>query len=91
MTDWSKFPYPSFCRQHQSVCLNPSNDNIVPLSKALKDSFGNCQRPVFSLGVSQHKCMNKQVCENVYSIGHRNFKRIKKNILVAQICVFSDA
>ena len=30
--------------------------------------FGNCQKPVFSLGVSHHN--NKITCENLGSIGH---------------------
>ena len=30
--------------------------NIGTSLKAL-DAFGNCQRPIFSLGVSQHNCI----------------------------------
>ena len=29
----------------------------------MQGSFGNCQRPVFSLGVSQHNGYNKQTVE----------------------------
>ena len=40
------------------------------------DSFGNCWRPVFSLGVSQ------QICEIFCSFGHRRDMENKKNIHV---------
>ena len=36
--------------------------------KAL-DTFGNCQRPVFSLGVSQHTRKITHPCENLNSTG----------------------
>ena len=41
------------------------------------DTFGNCQRPVSSLCVSQHKCMKKQTCKNLGSISHICCKKKK--------------
>ena len=42
------------------------------------DTFGNCQRPVFSLGVSQHNyALNHQTCANFNSTGRRSCDRIK--------------
>ena len=37
-------------------------------------TFGNYQRPVFSLGVSKHK-HKRTACENVGSIGHRTCEK----------------
>ena len=56
--------------------------------KAL-DTFGNCQRPVFSIGVSKYYAQNNKsglICL-------RSCKRIlnEKTPFVAQICVLSDA
>ena len=54
------------------------------LLKAL-DTLGKCQRP-FDVSVSQHMHKQKQLCENLDSIGHQSCKRIlkeKKNTLVA--------
>ena len=55
-------------------------------------TFGNCQRPVFSLGVSHHKHKNvKQSCENWPHLSSKlreNDER--KNTLVGRICVLSD-
>ena len=48
--------------------------------------FGNCQRPVFSLGVFQQK---QQIFENLDPIKVAREK--PKSTLVAQICVISDA
>ena len=49
--------------------------------KAL-EVFGNCRKPVFSLGVSQqmHKVnlQNFWPCKNFGSIGHRSFMKIMK-------------
>ena len=58
--------------------------------KAL-DTFGNCQRPAFSLGVSQH--MHKithlrNFLVNLSSKVQENNER--KNTLVSQICVPSE-
>ena len=66
-------------------CKKPKWGKVSDL-KAL-DTFGNYQRPVFSLGVSQHIiCIKKQLCENFDSILTQ-----RKNILVAPLCVLSDA
>ena len=47
------------------------------------DTIGNCQRPVFSLAVSQHM-HKKQTCENLSLIGHRSCEITmkEKNTLV---------
>ena len=56
------------------------------------DTIGNCQRPVFSLGVSQHmhKITNR---ENLNSIGRQSCEITmkEKNTLVTRSCVLSDA
>ena len=44
------------------------NSPIMESLKAL-DNFVSCQRPVFSLGVSQHM-HEQQICENFDSTGH---------------------
>ena len=49
-----------------------------PTFKAL-DTFGSCQRPVFSLCVSQHNASNKKTCENLNSFGRRSCKRIMED------------
>ena len=58
------------------------------IAKWLKtlDTFSNCQRPVFSLGVSQHKI----TFENLNSIGHRSCEIImeKKKLRYAKLCPF---
>ena len=41
------------------------------------DTIGNCQRPVFSLGVSQHM-HNKQTCETLSSICRQSCEMIMK-------------
>ena len=59
---------------------------FILILKALY-TFGNCQRPVFSLGVSHHKHT-----ANLGSIGHLSCEKMmkeKKN-LVGRICVLSD-
>ena len=57
--------------------------------KAL-DTIGNCQSPVFSLGVSHH--MHKiNTCENLGSIGHRKLQDInegKKHPFYTNLCAF---
>ena len=40
------------------------------------DTIGNCHRPVFSLGVSQH--LHKTRCENLSSIGRQSCEIIMK-------------
>ena len=47
------------------------------LLKAL-DTFGNCQRPVFSLGVSKHNMRKITLCESLDSYGHRRCQRKTK-------------
>ena len=70
---------------HGQVCVTPTN--IFGLIKtrvhfhraAVKtlDTFGNCQRPVFSLDVSQlRQAQNKKTCANLNSIGRRSFEII---------------
>ncbi len=56
------------------------------------DTFGNCQRPVFSLGVSQHmhKITNLWKFELNWSSELRN-NNGTKNTLVTRSCVLSDA
>ena len=52
------------------------------------NTFGNCQRPVFSLGVSQHM-HNKQICDNLDPVGHLSCKRImKKKTHLLHKCVW---
>ena len=67
---------------------------IIKLAINLKtlDTIGNCQRPVFSLGVFQHMHINNkhvkiwaQSVVEVWDINER------KNTLVTQSCVLSDA
>ena len=48
------------------------------------DTTGNCQRPVFSLGVCQH---NKKTCEKLMVIEVAR-ELWKKNALVAQVTCF---
>ena len=58
------------------------------------DTIGNCQRPVFSLGVFQHLCIKQQTCENLYSIGCRSCEIImKEKTLLSHegVCMLSDA
>ena len=43
----------------------------ILLLKAL-GTFGNCQRPVFALGVSQHNMHKITNCEKLGSIGQRS-------------------
>ena len=51
-------------------------DNFFNCKKAL-DTFGNFQRPVFALGVSQNTSLHiKTISENLRSIGHRSCKKI---------------
>ena len=50
--------------------------------KAL-DTFGNCKRPVFSIGVPQHMHRITKLWTS------QNNER--KNTVVAQLCVLSDA
>ena len=58
------------------------------IAKWLKtlDTFSNCQRPVFALGVSQHKI----TFENLNSIGHRSCEIImeEKTPLSNKVCAF---
>ena len=42
-----------------------------PCLKTL-DTIGNCHRPAFSAGISQHMHKKKKKCENLSSIGRRN-------------------
>ena len=57
------------------------------------DTIGNCQRPVFSLGVSQHmhKITNLWKFELNWSSKLRDINERKKNTLVTRSCVLSDA
>ena len=57
------------------------------------DTIGNCQRPVFSLGVSLNIFIKYQTVENLSSIGRRSCEIIneRKNTLVTRSCVLSDA
>ena len=49
----------------------PDSSSVVSDQQCV-DTIGICQRPVFSLGVSQH--MQKITCENLNSIGRRSCK-----------------
>ena len=53
-------------------------------------TFGNCQRPVFSLGVS-HQNHKIKACENLGSIGHPSCEKMmkEKKTVVGRICVLS--
>ena len=55
------------------------------------DTIGNCQRPVFSLGVSQHmhKITYLGKCELNWSSKLRDSNE-RKNTLVTQSCVLLD-
>ena len=52
------------------------------------DTIGNCQRPVFTLGVSQH--MHKHTCENFSLICRRSCEIImkEKTPLSHKLCTF---
>ena len=54
--------------------------------------FGNCQRPVFTLGVSHRNHKTTKFGLNIF--GHRScekmIKKTKKNTIVRRICVPSD-
>ena len=55
----------------------------------MKHTFGSCQRPVISLGVSHH--IKQQICEMLDSIGHKSCKRIvggKKTPLLHKFVFF---
>ena len=47
-------------------------------------TFGNCQRPVFPLGVSHHK-HTKQACEILSSSGYRIFEKMMDEFVCFQI------
>ena len=61
-------------------CLKGTLMPIKPL-----DMLGNCQRPVFSLGVSQHM-HTKQACENLSSIWSSNNNEEKTHLLYKFVC-----
>ena len=50
--------------------------SIKVVYKSMMDTFGNCQRLVFSIDVSQRIGLLSQTCENLGSIGHQSCKRI---------------
>ena len=56
------------------------------------DTIGNCQRPVFSLGVSQHTCMHKitnlRKCELNWSSKLRDNKERTKHPCHTKLCAF---
>ena len=64
---------------------------LYPALKAV-DTIGNCQRPLFSLGVSQHmhKITNLWKFEPNRSSKLRDNNEIKKNALVTRSCVHLD-
>ena len=74
------FFYPLAWRLYWKMSTPPSW--ICHFRSYLKtlDTIGNCQRPVFSLGVSQHinAFIKLQTCENLSSIGRRICKTIMK-------------
>ena len=64
-------------KKKEYIHLKIKNSNYYVL-KTL-DTIGNCQRPVFSLCVSQHMHkMTKQTCANLSSIGRRSCKISKE-------------
>ena len=60
--------------------------------KGAGHSFGNCQKPVFSLGVPWYVHIYKtklKICENLDSIVHRSCKRImKEHPCGTKLCAF---
>ena len=75
--------------------LKHLSNNVHFITNTLKtlDTIGYCQRPVFSLGVSQHMLENNKVCETLSSMGLWSCKIIMKGEkpLVTQSCVLSNA
>ena len=68
-----------------------NNTSVVTLTLKGRYTFGNCQRPVFSLGVSHHKHKITSLWKfglNWSSKLRENDER--KNTLVGRICVLSD-
>ena len=60
-----------------ALCMNWSSQTDRMYTLKALDALGNCQRPVFSLGVSQHEwSIKQQICENLGSVGYRSCKRI---------------
>ena len=58
---WSKDPYTLVLSSAQTVSIilhDTTHTKAMSTPKTL-DISGNCQRPVFSLSVSQHTCMHK--------------------------------
>ena len=78
------WPAIGFCRSRPSLFTLSYNEFLKTL-KAL-DTFGNCQRPVFLLGVYQHmhKITNLWKFERSWSSNLRE-NNGRKNILVAQV------
>ena len=76
-----------------SLPAQPSGIKWYTLSLTALDTTGNCQRPVFSLGVSQHmhKITNLWKFELNWSSKLRDKNERKKTHLVTQSCVLSDA
>ena len=86
------------CRQWQACFVHKSIHHkltyfLLLLAPALKGryTFGNCQRPVFSLGVSHH---NHKIT-NLWKFGLNWSSKLRenderKNTLVGRICVLSD-
>ena len=62
-----KLEHPNCCRMLHCMVQQTTKKVSVSLIKIV-DTIGNCQRPVFSLCVSQHM-HKKQTCENLSSIG----------------------
>ena len=79
----------SLFQREDPACVNECTNTLFMAGY----TFGNCQRPVSSLGVCSNIFIQKQICEIVCSIGHRSCKRVmnQENTLVAQLYVLSDA
>ena len=74
---------------HQVRRLVFDNYQRCPVSLKTLDTIGNCQRPVFTFGVSQHK----PKITNLWKFEHNwssklQDKNERKNTLVTKLCAF---